>query len=54
MSELIKLVADDPLAITDELVRAVDRVCVFENGAIKETLTGDNITVERLRASVQA
>ena len=39
---------------TDELVRAVDRVCVFEQGAIKETLTGDDITVERLRASVQA
>ena len=39
---------------TDELVRAVDRVCVFEQGAIKETLTGENITVERLRASVQA
>ncbi|MFO1139842.1 MAG: sugar ABC transporter ATP-binding protein [Paracoccus sp. (in: a-proteobacteria)] len=39
---------------TDELVRAVDRVCVFEHGAIKETLTGDDITVERLRASVQA
>lgn len=39
---------------TDELVRAVDRVCVFEQGAIKETLTDENITVERLRASVQA
>lgn len=39
---------------TDELVRAVDRVCIFEQGTIKETLTGDDITVERLRASVQA
>lgn len=39
---------------TDELVRAVDRVCIFEQGTIKETLTGGDITVERLRASVQA
>ena len=39
---------------TDELVRAVDRVCIFENGGIKETLTGEDITVGRLRASVQA
>lgn len=39
---------------TDELVRAVDRVCVFGQGDIKETLTGEDITVERLRASVQA
>lgn len=38
---------------TDELVRAVDRVCVFEQGAIKQTLTGTDITVERLRACVQ-
>ncbi len=38
----------------DELVRAVDRVCIFEQGIIKETLAGDEITVERLRASVQA
>lgn len=38
---------------TDELVRAVDRVCVFAHGGIKETLTGEDITVERLRASVQ-
>jgi len=38
----------------DELVRAVDRACVFDHGGIKETLTGDAITVERLRASVQA
>jgi ABC-type sugar transport system ATPase subunit len=38
---------------TDELVRAVDRVCIFEHGNIKETLTGQDITVERLRASVQ-
>ncbi|MEW9309722.1 sugar ABC transporter ATP-binding protein [Labrys neptuniae] len=39
---------------TDELVRAVDRVCIFEHGQIKETLTGEAITVERLRSSVQA
>lgn len=39
---------------TDELVRAVDRVCVFGHGGIRETLTGEAITVERLRASVQA
>jgi ABC-type sugar transport system ATPase subunit len=38
---------------TDELVRAVDRVCIFEHGCIKETLTGEDISVERLRASVQ-
>lgn len=38
---------------TDELVRAVDRVCIFEHGNIKETLTGEDITVERLRTSVQ-
>ncbi|WP_415184674.1 sugar ABC transporter ATP-binding protein [Phaeovulum sp.] len=39
---------------TDELVRAVDRVCVFDQGDIREMLTGRDITVERLRASVQA
>ncbi|MGY2289234.1 sugar ABC transporter ATP-binding protein [Pseudomonas sp. SDO528_S397] len=38
---------------TDELVRAVDRVCIFDQGSIKETLTGEDITVERIRASVQ-
>lgn len=38
----------------DELVRAVDRVCVFDRGSIREILAGDDITVERLRASVQA
>lgn len=38
----------------DELVRAVDRVCIFDQGRIKETLRGEDITVERLRASVQA
>lgn len=38
---------------TDELVRAVDRVCVFDRGGIKEIVSGDDITVERLRASVQ-
>lgn len=39
---------------TDELVRAVDRVCVFDHGHIRETLTQDDITVERLRAAVQS
>lgn len=39
---------------TDELVRAVDRVCVFGKGAIRETLTGADITVDRLRAAVLA
>lgn len=38
---------------TDELVRAVDRVCIFDHGDIRETLTGDEITVERLRATAQ-
>ncbi|OPA96564.1 sugar ABC transporter ATP-binding protein [Pseudomonas fluorescens] len=38
---------------TDELVRAVDRVCIFDQGTIKETLTGEDICVERIRASVQ-
>ncbi|WP_284313959.1 sugar ABC transporter ATP-binding protein [Labrys miyagiensis] len=35
----------------DEMVRAVDRVCVFSGGAIVETLTGADITKERLRAA---
>ncbi|MGC4026265.1 MAG: sugar ABC transporter ATP-binding protein [Mesorhizobium sp.] len=34
---------------TDEIVRAVDRVCIFEAGAIREQLSGDEITSERLR-----
>lgn len=34
---------------TDELVRAVDRVCVFRDGTIHETIIGDDITTERLR-----
>ncbi|MCO4319181.1 sugar ABC transporter ATP-binding protein [Phyllobacterium sp. 21LDTY02-6] len=38
---------------TDELVRSVDRVCVFRNGAIYETLTGDDITTESLRRLAQ-
>ena len=38
----------------DELVRVVDRVCIFDQGTVKETLTGQEITVDRLRASVQA
>ncbi len=38
----------------DELARVVDRVCIFDQGTVKETLTGQEITVDRLRASVQA
>lgn len=38
----------------DELVRAVDRVCVFDHGSIREILSGEDISVQRLRASVQA
>jgi ABC-type sugar transport system ATPase subunit len=38
---------------TDELVRAADRICVFDQGSIKEILKGQDITVERLRAAVQ-
>ena len=33
----------------DEMSRIADRVCVFSNGAIVETLHGDDITTERLR-----
>ncbi|MCC7320561.1 MAG: sugar ABC transporter ATP-binding protein [Rubellimicrobium sp.] len=39
---------------TDELVRAVDRVCIFDHGSIRETLTGEDITLERLRSIAQA
>jgi ABC-type sugar transport system ATPase subunit len=39
---------------TDELVRAVDRICIFEHGDVRETLVGDEISVERLRAAAQA
>ncbi|MEJ5087254.1 MULTISPECIES: sugar ABC transporter ATP-binding protein [Brucella] len=39
---------------TDELVRAVDRVCVFRNGSIGEVVTGENITTENLRRLSQA
>jgi ABC-type sugar transport system ATPase subunit len=39
---------------TDELVRAVDRVCVFRDGRVHETLTGDRISNEELRAVAQA
>ncbi|MDQ0392120.1 sugar ABC transporter ATP-binding protein [Labrys monachus] len=35
----------------DEMVRTVDRVCVFSGGAIVETLIGSDITKERLRAA---
>ncbi|MCX5577822.1 sugar ABC transporter ATP-binding protein [Kaistia terrae] len=34
---------------TDEITRAVDRVCIFENGAIARELTGSEITNDRLR-----
>ena len=34
---------------TDELVRAVDRVLIFEGGRIRETLGGAEITRDRLR-----
>lgn len=39
---------------TDELVRAVDRVCVFRHGSIEEIVTGDDITTENLRRLSQA
>lgn len=35
----------------DEMVRVVDRVCVFSGGSIVESLTGSDITKERLRAA---
>ncbi|MBB3237042.1 sugar ABC transporter ATP-binding protein [Phyllobacterium endophyticum] len=38
---------------TDELVRAVDRVCVFRNGTIHQTVTGSHITTENLRRLAQ-
>ncbi|PDQ23092.1 sugar ABC transporter ATP-binding protein [Mesorhizobium sanjuanii] len=34
---------------TDEIVRAVDRVCVFEDGSIREEFSGEAISSERLR-----
>ena len=34
---------------TDEIVRAVDRVCIFEGGSIRVQLSGEAITSERLR-----
>jgi ABC-type sugar transport system ATPase subunit len=34
---------------TDEITRAVDRVCIFENGMISKELTGSDITNDRLR-----
>lgn len=39
---------------TDELVRAVDRVCVFRDGAVYETVHGEDITTENLRRLAQA
>src|SRR5690606_12531589 len=39
---------------TDELVRAVDRVCVFRQGSIEEIVTGDDITTDNLRRLSQA
>lgn len=35
---------------TDELTRAVDRVCVFQDGTIKKIIVGDDITTENLRS----
>ena len=34
---------------TDEIVRSVDRVCIFDNGAVREEITGAAISSERLR-----
>jgi len=39
---------------TDELVRAADRVCIFDHGAIRETIAGADISTERLRHVAQA
>lgn len=39
---------------TDELIRATDRVCIFKNGSIRETLTGKDVTSERLRRIAQS
>jgi simple sugar transport system ATP-binding protein len=39
---------------TDELVRAVDRVCVFQNGTVYQTVSGSDITTENLRRLAQA
>ena len=39
---------------TDELVRAVDRVCVFRDGSIHQTVIGDDITTDNLRRLAQA
>ncbi len=39
---------------TDELVRAVDRVCVFRHGAVQEVVTGDEITTDNLLSLAQA
>jgi simple sugar transport system ATP-binding protein len=39
---------------TDELVRAVDRVCIFRDGRIAEVMDGDEITNDRLRRLTQA
>lgn len=34
---------------TDEIVRAADRVCVFDRGRIREQISGDAVSSERLR-----
>jgi len=39
---------------TDELVRAVDRVCVFQNGTVYQTVSGSDIATENLRRLAQA
>jgi len=36
---------------TDELVRAVDRICIFRDGTIAETISGGEISTERLRGA---
>ncbi len=38
---------------TDEIVRAVDRVCVFEAGTIREEVSGDAISSGRLRQGAE-
>lgn len=38
---------------TDEIARIADRVCIFENGDVREQLTGPAITSGRLRRLVQ-
>jgi ABC-type sugar transport system ATPase subunit len=37
---------------TDEIVRAVDRVCIFDRGTIREEISGASISSERLREGI--